>query len=81
MGSGHGWAGANHVFWNCSAKTLTCQSPWVTGKNYCIGGQGRKHEGHFKGRLDGEWDGLNVRLLEPGSLYLAQLNDPERERI
>ena len=27
-GTGHGWAGANYVYWNCKAKKMTCQSPW-----------------------------------------------------
>lgn len=52
-GDGHGWAGANHVFWNCtveyggspasrSAGRLICQSPWASAKNYCIGCYGRE---------------------------------------
>lgn len=52
-GNGHGWAGANHVFWNCtveyggSSKDITngrliCQSPWASAKNYCIGCYGHE---------------------------------------
>lgn len=36
-GSGHGWRGANFVLWNCKAKTLGVQSPWVSAQNWCVG--------------------------------------------
>lgn len=72
-GSGHGWAGVNQVVWNCTAKIATVQSPWFSGKNYCIGLQGNKVEGAFKDRPDGEWEGLNKPNLNPKSLYEAQL--------
>lgn len=36
-GTGHGWAGANQVFWNCDAGEIVCQSPWTSAKNYCVG--------------------------------------------
>lgn len=84
MGSGHGWAGANHVLWNCEAKSIVCQNPWLhsLGKNYCIGGRAAKSLGHFKDRLDGIWEGLNSDSeLVPSSLYLAQLNDPSRLKV
>lgn len=38
----HGWQGANHVFWNCTAEIIACQSPWVTAKNYAYGCVGKK---------------------------------------
>ncbi|MGJ7032140.1 hypothetical protein [Niabella hirudinis] len=72
-GSGHGWSGVNQVLWNCSAKSATVQSPWVAGKNYCIGLQGQKKQGRLRGRPDGEWEGQNKPGLEPASLYMAQL--------
>lgn len=74
MGPGHGWAGVTHVFWNCTAAVLTCQSPWVTGKNWCIGCIGTKDEGNFSGRPDGVWEshGMNVA---PQSLYEQQLSN------
>lgn len=28
-GTGHGWAGVNYVYWNCTSKQMTCQSPWA----------------------------------------------------
>ncbi|MCU0248385.1 MAG: hypothetical protein MUC42_17585 [Bryobacter sp.] len=35
MGSGHGWAGANYVLWNCEGS-LVCQKP-PTADNWAIG--------------------------------------------
>jgi hypothetical protein len=72
-GSGHGWVGVTQILWNCTAKSATVQSPWVNGKNYCIGLKGEKSVGRFKDRPDGEWEGQNKEGLQPQSLYLAQL--------
>lgn len=72
-GSGHGWAGANQVLWNCKAKLVAIQNPWVSAKNWCIGLTGEKYPGRFKDRPDGEWEGLNMPGLQPLSLYQSQL--------
>lgn len=74
LGSGHGWAGANQVLWNCKVRRATVQSPWVSAKNWCIGLTGEKDPGRFKDRPDGEWEGLNQEGLSPVSLYMAQKN-------
>jgi hypothetical protein len=73
-GSGHGWAGVNQILWNCTVKRATVQTPYVNGKNYCIGLKGEKAAGRFKDRPDGEWEGQNKEGLQPVSLYIAQLN-------
>lgn len=75
MGSGHGWAGANQVFWNCKGSSSVCQSPWASAKNYNIGFQGAKSNGARSGRPDGVWEGQNKAGLFPESLYEAQLDD------
>jgi hypothetical protein len=75
MGSGHGWAGVTQVLWNCRSPKTAVQSPWVSGKNYCIGLIGGKYPGHFNDRNDGEWEGYNQPGLVPESLYEAQLKD------
>jgi hypothetical protein len=75
MGSGHGWSGVNHVFWNCTAESAVCQSPLVSGKNYNIGFIGEKLPGANPERPDGVWEGHNRPGLKPASLYDAQLND------
>jgi hypothetical protein len=74
-GSGHGWSGVCQVLWNCTAKQAAVQSPWVSGKNYCIGLKGGKVQGRLKDRPDEEWEGQNKEGLQPASLYLAQLNE------
>ncbi len=78
-GTGHGWAGVTQVVWNCKAKVAVVQSPYVTGKNYCIGSMvEKKYSGRLKGRPDGEWEGQNQPGLSPSSLYIAQLNDRKK---
>jgi len=74
MGTGHGWAGANQVFWNCKGSSSVCQSPWTSAKNYNFGFKGIKASGARAGRPDGEWIGQNVSGIFPASLYEAQLD-------
>lgn len=82
-GTGHGWAGVSFVFWNCVAETIICQSPWITGKNWCIGCIGKKLPGRkYKDdmvRPDGEWKS-HGRHVEPASLYRSQLSS-RKERM
>lgn len=72
MGSGHGWAGANYVAWNCEGP-LVCQKP-PTAQNWAIGQIGEKEAGAFAPRVDGYWES-HGRHVEPQSLYLHQLKD------
>ena len=73
-GTGHGWAGANQVLWNCTADRVAVQSPWASAKNYSIGTIGQKTPGDFRTpeRPDGVWIAAG-RHVDPGSLYEAQL--------
>lgn len=71
-GTGHGWAGANNVLWNCKASKICVQSPWVSAKNYSIGSFGEKYGGLFPDRPNGEWIKQNEVVL-PKSLFEAQL--------
>lgn len=65
-GTGHGWAGANMVFWNCRAGSIDCQKP-PTANNYCIGCTGKiRGSGHIASR---------DKPVLPRSLYLRQLED------
>lgn len=75
MGSGHGWAGANQVFWNCRGKSSICESPWASAKNYNFGFIGEQEAGFRPGRPNGEWIGHNVPGIFPSSLYDAQLDE------
>jgi hypothetical protein len=70
MGSGHGWAGANYVVWNCEGS-LVCQKP-PTADNWAIGQVGKKDPGAFAPRPDGTWRSYG-RHVAPRSLYQAQL--------
>lgn len=71
MGTGHGWAGANYVVWNCEGS-LVCQKP-PTAQNWAIGHVGTKRPGAFE-REEGAWDSLGTHV-QPRSLYLKQLED------
>ena len=80
MGSGHGWAGVTQVVWNCRVKRAAVQSPWTSGKNYCIGLKGEKYPGHFTDRPDGIWEGRNEINIFPRSLYMAQLMARQKKK-
>ncbi|MBC7653357.1 MAG: hypothetical protein H7098_02650 [Oligoflexus sp.] len=71
-GTGHGWVGTTQVIWNCTVKRAAVQTPWVSGKNYCIGLVGEKYKGRLEGKPDGEWESLGKHVM-PVSLYLNQL--------
>ena len=65
-GTGHGWAGANTVFWNCRAGSIDCQKP-PTANNYCIGCTGSiRGSGYIASK---------GHPVLPRSLYLKQLED------
>lgn len=67
MGSGHGWSGAQKVFWNCTAEDIRNANP-PTAINWAIGCTSGKHTG------DGWWESPS-QPVEPRSLYLQQLED------
>lgn len=73
LGSGHGWTGVTQVIWNPVAKTIVCQDPWVSGKNYLIGGSYTPLDGFLKGRVKSFNEGNGKTALNPSSLYDAQL--------
>jgi hypothetical protein len=71
-GSGHGWAGAQQVLWNCTSKTIVVQQP-PTAQNYAIGCVGEFVRGQWAPKApDGIIDARGTRV-QPRSLYLAQL--------
>jgi hypothetical protein len=81
FGTGHGWSGANMIFWNCRANTMRVENPF-TAQNWVIGCVGTIQDPNdFLGAPIGTYDshGTNVSLGDPvgnpsDSLYLAQLN-------
>lgn len=66
-GSGHGWAGAQMVFWNCTARSMRVYRP-PTAQNLAIGSVAEESSG------DGYWESKNVPVA-PRSLYLRQLEE------
>lgn len=66
-GSGHGWAGAQMVFWNCTAGSMKVESP-RTAKNFAIGCVVEN------AARSGSWESKNVPVA-PRSLYLRQLEE------
>lgn len=66
-GSGHGWAGAQMVFWNCKARRMTVEKP-PSAQNFAIGCMVGARNG------DGMWESVN-KPVDPRSLYLKQLED------
>jgi hypothetical protein len=79
MGTGHGWAAAHCVLWNCNVAgaNIYLQKP-PTAQNYAIGCQGtvtgQKPPLPFN-HPAGYIEGTNQPGLNPPSLYLAQLNE------
>jgi hypothetical protein len=68
-GTGHGWAGAQTMFWNCKSfkENIMVESP-VGAMNWGIGCQGLTQLG------DGFWEHWNNPVL-PRRLYFQQLKD------
>ena len=67
MGTGHGWAGAQMMFWNSSADSIICESP-PTARNWAIGSRAYSYSG------DCYWYSAG-KAVEPRSLYLKQLEE------
>ena len=74
-GTGHGWAGAQTVFWNCVANSSICDAP-PGEMNFNIGFTGRMQEGAWgPEEPPGYWESQYDPVDRPHSLYLGQLQD------
>ncbi|MFH4968322.1 alpha/beta hydrolase fold domain-containing protein [Gaetbulibacter sp. M240] len=51
-GSGHGWAGANVVFWNSNAEAVVVMDPPTSEQNFAIGYSGEIHDSYPTDRLE-----------------------------
>ena len=71
-GSGHGWAGAQQVLWNCTSRTIVVQQP-PTAQNYAIGCVGQFAAGEWSPQAPRGVIASAGAPVEPRSLYLAQL--------
>src|SRR5581483_968638 len=74
MGSGHGWAGANDVYWNCTGS-ITIQQP-PTAQNFAIGFVGKVDRPAFPQmhHSNGYFECFGHHV-KPESLYLQQLKE------
>ena len=74
MGSGHGYAGANDVYWNCTGNIIVQAPP--TAQNFSIGFIGHidKPAFAFLDHPVGYTESFGEHV-EPMSLYLQQLRD------
>jgi hypothetical protein len=73
-GTGHGWAGAQVMFWNCRARSFISDAP-NGAMNWVVGSEGKKSEGAFAPSDPfGWWESLG-RPRAARSLYLEQLRD------
>jgi hypothetical protein len=73
-GTGHGWAGAQQMFWNSSAKAWVLQAP-PFAMNWAVGMEGTPSKGRWSAD---EQEGLadsSGTAAAPRSLYLQQLQD------
>jgi len=73
-GSGHGWSGAQTLFWNTVSESIRSDAP-LGGMNWTIGSMGTQDEGGWAPEEPfGWWESHNTPV-EPRSLYLQQLAD------
>lgn len=71
-GTGHGWSGAQTLFWNSTAENIICDTPqW--SMNWTVGCMGEQTEGHWAPEEDSGWWESHGIPVEPRSLYLKQL--------
>jgi hypothetical protein len=73
-GSGHGWSGAQTLYWNCTGTLFKVQSPpqhlnWAIGCKGTITDQGGWHKGN-----PGVWESINT-FVAPQTLFDKQLQD------
>jgi hypothetical protein len=73
-GTGHGWSGAQTLFWNAEADSLVCDAP-IGAMNWAIGCKGVKSQGDWAPEEPFGWWESNGTHVEPRSLYLQQLQD------
>ncbi|MEM9444633.1 MAG: hypothetical protein AAGA18_04700 [Verrucomicrobiota bacterium] len=72
-GSGHGWAGAQHMVWNNEVQAMTVDAP-AGSMNWSIGNYTKQTEGRVIESSPGIWESLNVPV-SPRSLYYRQLRE------
>jgi len=74
-GSGHGWAGAQIMMWNCSADRIVVQDPQGPHTNWAIGCIGDVTGVDSPNEPAGIIESEGTHIAAIPSLFLAQLND------
>lgn len=73
-GSGHGWAGAQQMFWNTGSAHYVVQAP-PYAMNWSVGQIGEVVPGKFQPEEPSGILQHRLQVVSPRSLYLAQLSD------
>jgi hypothetical protein len=73
-GTGHGWSGAQVLFWNGLAEGIRCDTP-LGAMNWLVGSVGAKNEGGWAPDEPFGWWESHNGVVHPRSLYLQQLRD------
>jgi len=73
-GSGHGWAGAQTLFFNVKATSLVSDAP-PGAMNWSVGATGAFRQGNWAPEEPDGIRELTGETAKPRSLYLAQLRD------
>jgi hypothetical protein len=75
-GTGHGWTGAQIMFWNCTAQKMVVQDPPSHHTNWAIGCLAEISEkGSFSTRSLGVVESRQKRIDAIPSLFVAQLQE------
>jgi len=75
-GSGHGWSGAQIMFWNCKSPDIVIQDPPSYHCNWAIGCTGSiTNVGQWTTHPMGIVESQNLPISEIPSLFIAQLNE------
>jgi hypothetical protein len=75
-GTGHGWSGAQTMFWNCDVPGIICQDPQGDHRNWAIGCVGNvTNVGHLVTEPLCIVESRNRRITAIPSLFKAQLAD------
>ncbi|TNE83914.1 MAG: hypothetical protein EP330_31200 [Deltaproteobacteria bacterium] len=73
-GSGHGWSGAQTLFWNAVADGIRADAP-RGAMNWTVGSMGTQQEGGWTTAEPFGWWESHGTPVDPRSLYLQQLQD------
>jgi hypothetical protein len=74
LGGGHGWAGAQNLFWNVQGGKVRSDAPQAA-MNWVIGGGGVKTDGKWTTAEPFAWWESFGTVVTPRSIYLQQLQD------